>query len=213
MHTMKNIYFIRHGETEGNAKSIWQTPDTPLSEVGIRQAHAVALRCAKIPHDVIIHSSYQRAYQTAEIIASATHKPLRETTLLFERLRPSIVRGVAKDDPHARAVMHQVEGAFYIQGKENRIHDEEGFYELRERAHSILAEIIAFPERHIIAVTHRDILKYIVGVILFHDAFTPEIHRVFASHITHANTGITKCIFTKENGWNLHTWSDEAHLG
>lgn len=63
------ILFIRHGETEYNAKGLTQGQlDIPLNENGINQAKKVkeALKDEKI--DVIYASSLSRAKQTAEII-------------------------------------------------------------------------------------------------------------------------------------------------
>jgi probable phosphoglycerate mutase len=64
---------IRHGEAEGNAERrfIGQTP-VPLSELGERQASAVADRLASWPITRIISSDIPRALQTAEYLARAT---------------------------------------------------------------------------------------------------------------------------------------------
>ena len=63
------ILFVRHGETEYNAKGLTQGQlDIPLNENGINQAEVVkqALKDEKI--DIIYASPLSRARQTAEII-------------------------------------------------------------------------------------------------------------------------------------------------
>jgi broad specificity phosphatase PhoE len=64
------FYFVRHGESEGNAARIFtgQT-DSPLTPRGRRQAAAVADELAKVKFDRIISSDLSRSRDTAEVIA------------------------------------------------------------------------------------------------------------------------------------------------
>lgn len=61
------FYFLRHGETEGNHRKIFQTAEQPLNERGLQQAEAasVVLRSQKIER--IVASTMDRAWVTAEI--------------------------------------------------------------------------------------------------------------------------------------------------
>ena len=64
------FYFVRHGESEGNAARIFtgQT-DSPLTERGREQAAAVADELAKVKFDRIISSDLSRTRDTADVIA------------------------------------------------------------------------------------------------------------------------------------------------
>ena len=64
------FYFVRHGESEGNAARIFtgQT-DSPLTARGRQQAAAVAEALAKVKFDRIISSDLSRTRDTAETIA------------------------------------------------------------------------------------------------------------------------------------------------
>ena len=64
------FYFVRHGESEGNAARVFtgQT-DSPLTERGRQQAAAVADELAKVKFDRIISSDLSRTRDTAEVIA------------------------------------------------------------------------------------------------------------------------------------------------
>jgi len=70
---MKNIYFVRHGESEANVekKFAGQKEDSPLTELGRLQAKQAALDLFKNNYkiDRIITSPLARAYETAKIIA------------------------------------------------------------------------------------------------------------------------------------------------
>ncbi len=69
---MIKIILVRHGETEWNRVRRIQGSgsDTPLSETGMRQAAAVALRLKDEKIQAIYSSPLQRALHTAQAIAS-----------------------------------------------------------------------------------------------------------------------------------------------
>lgn len=63
------IYFVRHGETDYNKKSIMQGHlDIPLNETGIMQAYKAKENLKDIKIDEIYCSPLQRAFKTAQII-------------------------------------------------------------------------------------------------------------------------------------------------
>jgi broad specificity phosphatase PhoE len=64
------FYFVRHGESEGNAARVFtgQT-DSPLTARGREQAEAVALELANVKFDRIVSSDLSRTRDTAEVIA------------------------------------------------------------------------------------------------------------------------------------------------
>jgi broad specificity phosphatase PhoE len=64
------FYFVRHGQSEGNAARIFtgQT-DSPLTERGRQQAVAVADELANVKFDRIVSSDLSRTRDTAEVIA------------------------------------------------------------------------------------------------------------------------------------------------
>lgn len=79
------IFVIRHGETPGNAARVVQTPDTPLSDRGIRQAELLGRRFAEAGLGGILASDLMRAAMTAEQLSAACGAPVRFDSLLHER--------------------------------------------------------------------------------------------------------------------------------
>ncbi len=64
-----DITYVRHGQTEANAKDIWQGwDDNELNKTGIGQAMATAEKLKNEKFDLIIASPLKRASKTAEII-------------------------------------------------------------------------------------------------------------------------------------------------
>jgi 2,3-bisphosphoglycerate-dependent phosphoglycerate mutase len=82
------ITLLRHGESTGNARGIYQgQAEFDLSRVGRQQAHALAARWLeeKWSFDTVISSPLGRARQTAEIIASALASPVEYDEIWMER--------------------------------------------------------------------------------------------------------------------------------
>ena len=71
------FYFVRHGESEGNAARIFtgQT-DSPLTARGREQAVAVADELAKVKFDRIVSSDLSRTRDTADVIAKGHGLPV-----------------------------------------------------------------------------------------------------------------------------------------
>ena len=84
----RRLILLRHGQTHYNASLRMQGQlDTELSELGVRQAHAVGRVLAPRRPWAIVSSDLQRAHETAKALASEvslevhTDRRLRETHL------------------------------------------------------------------------------------------------------------------------------------
>jgi broad specificity phosphatase PhoE len=74
---IEQLILVRHGETVLNAAGIAQGwNDSALSELGMKQAHALAQRLAPIGITAIYSSPLGRALATAEVIARALTLPV-----------------------------------------------------------------------------------------------------------------------------------------
>ena len=83
-----HIYFTRHGWSEWNeANKICGVTDIPLTEKGRAQARELGQKCLdeKLDFDTILASPLKRAYETAEIVAEMTGKPLLTEPRLIEQ--------------------------------------------------------------------------------------------------------------------------------
>ena len=207
---MKTVYFVRHGESEGNAGNKFQSAVEKLTEVGIQQAEYVAKRFASIPIDVILASTMLRAYHTAQKIAELTNKKLVVNDVLVEVSRPTSLHGQTKNDPEIEAIDAELMRKFG--NAEWKHSDEENFYDLQKRAQKAIAMILERPEENICVVTHGFFLRMMFAEMMFGADLTPvtflHMNRVMKTF----NTGITK-IRHEKNMWILLAWNDHAHLG
>ena len=205
------LYFVRHGESEGNLGRWHQKHETKLSETGRKQAGVLAERVKHLPIEIILSSAYARACETAEIIAAATNLRVEVTDVLREFKRPSEIVGKDIHDSEVLRIKKLVSEHF---GDERwRYSDEENFFDVRKRATRFWSEVSKRPERHILVVSHGGIIRYIVAVMLFSEALTPDLGRLFVDGLATSNTGLTVCERRADQKWYLITWNDHAHLG
>lgn len=72
----QHFYFIRHGQTDLNAKNdIHSDEDVGLNAIGRRQAETARLIIEKLPIATICVSPLKRTQETAEIISANLSKP------------------------------------------------------------------------------------------------------------------------------------------
>jgi alpha-ribazole phosphatase len=82
---MTELWLVRHGQTDWNVEGRYNgQEDTPLNEVGVRQAEETAGKLAGESFTAVYASDLQRAYRTAEIITARLGLPIQTDTRLRE---------------------------------------------------------------------------------------------------------------------------------
>ncbi len=81
----RRFIFLRHGETEGNARRVYQPPDIPLNQRGHAQARLAAEYLREHPVERILTSDMRRAWQTAQTAAEIVCAPVIPEPRLRER--------------------------------------------------------------------------------------------------------------------------------
>ncbi len=211
---MKKIYFVRHGESDGNIGKSHQEATSSLTEKGRGQANFIAERCTKLLIELVISSTMNRAKQTAEVIVEKISKPIEYSDLFSERRRPKEQLGSLRDDPKALEAQEAITKNFAVPGF--RFSDEENFDDLKERAGKALAHLKDRPESNILVVTHSFFMTTITAYAIFGEDLTALECRKFADKFHMENTGITILGFEekgRKSPWWLWVWNDHTHLG
>jgi len=206
-----NLFLIRHGQTEVNARGneVGQTRESPLTELGKKQAQALRARFDKdgIKFDRVFSSNYIRAYETARL---ALPKYL---VYQYEELREYNAGdwlGGKREDIFIEAIelrMERLNNTFQPPNGES-------MNQVERRASKWLEDEILYnkaliqPDMDIplnIAVfshgmTIKCLLHYIMG---FDKNFTWKINI--------DNTSVTKLSFN-HRGWFLNSINDCSHL-
>lgn len=205
------LFLIRHGESSHNALNFHQQKDGKLSQAGTKQAKFLAKRFSSLPIDLILSSPFERAAQTAQIIARVLRKEIIYTEFLEEMRHPSQIEGMALDDARALTIRNLRRG--HINDQSWRYSDEENVLDFQQRGIKALEYLSHRKEENILAVSHSMMIIMLVSLILFKEKFTPEIFVAFLDHFDIKNTSITLCEYNKNSGWKLITLNDHAHLG
>jgi broad specificity phosphatase PhoE len=209
---MKNIYFVRHGESEGNQARLYQSAETSLSEKGHSQAKLIADRFSNIEVEIIISSDYIRAKQTAEYISQMTGKDIIENSLFRERKRPCIQENRSKHIPELQEIDEKIEKNW--DNLDWRYSDEENFVDLRQRAKKCFEFLENRQEDNIVVVTHKNFLHCLLWYCLFGVGVTPRESIIIKNNFIMSNTGIVWMQYDEiETFWKIVTWNDHAHLG
>jgi broad specificity phosphatase PhoE len=210
---MKQIYLVRHGESQGNVGTHYQEESTPLTENGRKQAAFVAERTKKLPIEAIIASTMVRAQQTAAIIAEGTDLPVESSSLFIERRRPTEQIANLKESPEAVDAEAGIIQSGGLSGF--RYSDEENFDDLKERAGEALAFLENHPKDSLLVVTHGVFVRNLVARAIFGENLTGSECSAILDAFVASNTGITVLQFDPEKRvrWSLLTWNDHAHLG
>ena len=148
------IYLVRHGQTEFNReRRIQGHVDSPLTDLGVRQARAVGRLLRDLIGDPavwrIVSSPLGRAHTTAQIIASVLKGPEIE---LDDRLKE--MSWGAKDGRLRAELEAETPETFGRTGWAFDASVGESYETVAARVGDWLASLAPEPERRIIAVSH-----------------------------------------------------------
>lgn len=204
------VYFVRHGQSEGNLTFTHQNAETRLTELGLRQAQRVADRLSQLEIDIILASDFVRTQQTAAVIAQKLGLEIISEPLLREVKRPTELEGLKTDHPTAVSIKRQIKKNLHKQ--DWRYSDEETFWDVAARAGKLVEKLEQRTEQNILCVAHGEILRNIVLTLTLRDGYSPQALEEAHKTMHLENTGLTVCEF-KQGSWELLTWNDYAHLG
>ncbi len=208
----KLIYFVRHGETENNAKGIRQGAEGGLSERGREQALATAKRFPKHKGrpQVIIASPFERTKETAEIIGKELNMKVYYSDLLKERRNPTEIIGHAGGEKDVRQIVDLIDKSYHAD--ELRYSDEENFTDLKDRARKLMEYILERPEERMIMVTHGIFLKMVASYMLYGEELTASLYNNLSYYNPINNASMAICSYEthwfKKNEWKILVWND-----
>lgn len=213
------IFLIRHAQGEGTTEA-WQTPQTPLSEKGIKQAGALAkLSMFKIIDDTL-SSDWKRALQTAEMVGKVINKPVKVLEEIHEKEQSSKIYGLSRTDPLAEK---------YIKDLEENRHDwnyrwdpeEESWTELVTRVIKFKKYLIeTYSQKNVSVFSHDMFLRMLITACALGDDFNSDQFKSMFRSLNIDNAGISFLVYREEQKiWKLwylnectHIWSLKSDL-
>ena len=212
---MKKIYFVRHGESEGNLLKVHQSPQTPLTEIGLSQAKIVALRFSKIQASLIIASPCLRAQQTAQAIADKNNLQIITNDLFTEKRGPSELVGLSQNSQQSKTIRNEIAQHFLDQEGQWQHSDEETATGFANRAKQALKFLSQRPEESLIVVCHSLVLHMIFATILSQgqNLKLEDLYGIYENFKIN-NTSISAAIYNEETQrWSVDCLNDYSHLG
>lgn len=209
----RRFYFVRHGETLLNAQHIRQGEEGRLSENGRHQAEKVGAYLKNFPIERIISSTYPRAKETAEILATDLKAPIVYSALFSERRNPSEIIGKKTDDPEIIHIVDQMDLAYHED--DYRLSDEENFVEEKARARKCLSILTLQGAHETVVVTHHHFLKMLVAYLLYRERLHAGDFIKLSFFNVSDNAGITVCeyhpwkMFSATHGWEVVSYNDQ----
>jgi len=149
---MKEIYLLRHAQSEGNKLGLFQgNLDFPLSEEGKKQALQTAELLKKFHFEVIYTSPQRRALETAKLIAERLNLPLK----VDERLK-EISYGILEGRKHSEVENWEPYQKWLEDPVKNPLEGVDNLFEVQKRVLEFLKEL---SEEKVLVVTHGGIVR------------------------------------------------------
>jgi probable phosphoglycerate mutase len=201
---MTLFYLARHGETDDNARLVFQGQGGHgLNARGRAQARRLGERMRKARVTTIVSSDLQRAEETARIIGHACEL-VHSTDADLREVDVGLWTGKSHDEI---AELYPEEWAAWSAGLDARRGGGETYAELAQRIERALLRIAQTAAKDpILIVSHGGSIKSYIAKIL---GVSGENLRVLAGV---GNAGLTIVERDARARMRLHAWNDTAHL-
>ncbi len=196
------LILIRHGETLWNIEHRIQGQfDSPLTELGLTQAKALAKRLQNRPFAALYSSDLGRAYQTAHPISQATQLPIWVDQRLRER-HFGHFQGLTRLE--AEQQFPKEYHYFKTLNPDHPLPNGESLKQFRQRCMNCFNDLVhKHRGKQILIITHGGVLINLLKHTLHLPYETPRIFEVLNASCN---------IFShKEDNWILETWGDISH--
>ena len=200
---MKEIYMIRHGQTEYNALRIIQGSgiDSELNDVGRGQAQAFYEKYKDIPFEVALVSNLRRTYQTVQ--------PFIDNGLPFQKFAEinEMNWGVhegKKGTPELRVDYLEMINQWQSGNYDHSLEDAESANDLGNRLKKFVEHLKGRPEKTILVCSHGRAMRCLMAVLQEQEYSEMEVYN-------HSNTGLYKMTFDGEK-FTFLTNNDVSHL-
>lgn len=194
---------VRHGQTEWTvAGRIQGHGDSPLTELGIRQARAMAARLAGEAFDVVLSSDLGRARHTAELLVPAGVANIRFSTALRERAfgqtEGSTYAQISDHHPEMFSRDRETDPDYAPEGGESR---QQHLDRVRNAFEGIARE---HSGKRVLVVTHGGVLSCVYRWLNGIPAAAPH-------PIDIPNVGYNR-LSARAGNWSIDVWGDVSHL-
>ncbi|OGM02529.1 hypothetical protein A2115_00925 [Candidatus Woesebacteria bacterium GWA1_41_8] len=209
------VFLVRHGQSAARGKGIRQSPDSPLSDLGRREALALGRRIKRwqVSFDKVFSSKLPRARQTAEIVAKSLGVKLEVFEGIHEREQHPGLYGV-----EVTSKIHKDNVRQYRKNLNNLD------YKFRGQGESIRDVIVRatefkkhLEEKHqgqdILVVSHGLFIRVFLTACILGENYDDESFANLFGALNIHNTGVTLLRFDEDvNRWEVIYINNYLHL-
>lgn len=201
------VYFVRHGETDFNAKHVHQPDTAQLNELGRKQALRAQEEVRKLQPTHIISSNHTRAVETAEIINKEGKYTIDFNPLFQELRRPRSIEGHKHFG--IRSLWHIVHWFFGTGGQYWEKYGGETRLEFLERIKKAKEFLETLPsDARVVVVSHSVFINFFVEHICNEAPISSYDAFLLLMKITNLdNAAIKKVSYNPDYGDGVCKWS------
>jgi broad specificity phosphatase PhoE len=199
----RNIYLIRHGQTDYNLKGIVQGRgvDSELNETGRKQALLFFEHYQEVPFDAVLTSTLKRTHQTVAPFLQVGHQ--HQVKVELDEIDWGIFEGV-EHDAILQGAYHGIIRSWAEGMLDNKIEGGESALELAQRQKPLIEELHDIDFDNFLICSHgRAIRSLLCGLL---DRPLSEMDK-----FKHDNTCLYKLSFSNR-GFQLDIENDLSHL-
>jgi broad specificity phosphatase PhoE len=197
----RRIIVLRHGETDHNARGVWQGQiDSDLSSLGREQARAAAVALAAYRPALVVASDLKRAAETGDEVARACDAPITYDPR-WREIHVGQWAGLTAAEVHAE---YPEERLRHLRGEDfRRGVDGEALSDVAQRVRGALDELLDAlgPGETAVVATHGVTGRVVIAELVDLDRLTAW--RVLG--------GFGNChwaeVVEAETGWRIQTWN------
>ena len=202
------IYLVRHGQTGGNVAHRHQAENSPLTDLGEKQAAAVAEQIKALGPTHLVTSNLIRTIETARHISKSCNLIPETDPNLVELRRPVYMYG-----QHHGSFKSLWFYVLWYLGRDTVIEDEgESYKSLRERIQVVQANLAKYPtDAKVVVVTHSVFMSMFLAHLCDNRPLSP-LRAIFAFKriLTMPNTGVYKITHNRSDNDKICAWSLEV---
>lgn len=207
------IFLIRHAEgIDSNDK--WQMPNSPLSDLGIKQAENLFNLSRFKRVDLILSSKWERAAETARIVSLSIKKPLELFDGIHEREQHSEIYGADRSSEISKRYGEEsIKNYNNLDWKfEN---DEESVRDVSKRAFNFSKHLVkTHLNQSLLVISHDMFIRCFITVTLLGENYEDKVFNKIYRSLQIMNTGVSLLEFNeKRKVWKIWYINDFSHLG
>ncbi len=204
-----HLYLVRHADSQASENGLAQSPDTPLSKKGKKQALLLAKRLNQETIDSILSSNWSRGQETAEIISKQLDMKFSYRDDLYEKEQSQKLYGIAKSSDiylnHTLELQDNLENLDWKFMQEG-----ESFRDLITRCNNLKKSLETLKSDTLV-VSHGILLRsFILTCLLPENSIENVFMHLFRK--THLDNASISILEKDDSGWKLTLFNDTSHL-